>query len=132
RPEWKPTSARWGNDKLMAECKLIDLDQPFSRSTGDDADKWGLQMSKIASCVEADGDNKNVADLLRWGSKVEASKPVAPNKSIFGLLVEILGGFIPSKGEPSWLTKLWREISDLLVDDSTFNDMKLMNKLLPL
>ncbi|MEW6057195.1 MAG: hypothetical protein AB1540_11330 [Bdellovibrionota bacterium] len=134
RGPWNPLPPNWPLTVEGAQaCVAIDVDIPFSQ-TG--SGKWNDQMGKIASCVNANGNNIEVANLLNYGKTIE----VREKKSILAFLVDLAADIIPgenllrfrvSSNQRTLHQTIYDELSDLMTDDPSLRDMKEMNSTLP-
>lgn len=132
RPAWKPDPAWWPQDYDRVQgCYDINLDLPFGNPfPGETAGRstWERQMGQIASCVNANHGNAEAESFLNYG----VSQKVKDDRSFLGTVVDLMADFIPTGGERARLQNIYDELSDLMLDDASFRDMKTMNEMLPL
>lgn len=128
RPSWNPLPAKWPkNSDGVQACYAIDLDLKFGDAVGSGAVHWHDQMEKIAACVDANDENRELADFIRYGNNA----PVSKGRSMLAMLVDMVKDLIPGDDDPN-LRDIFDELTDLMVNESTFRDMKAMNDLLPM
>ena len=131
RPAWRPLPAYWPQDPARVQaCYDINVDLPFGNPfPGTDGGRveWERQMGKIASCVNANGQNAELESFLNYGIRQKMSG----GKSFLGKLTELLADFIPSGGDQERLKNVYDELSDLMTENGSFADLKAMNGILP-
>jgi hypothetical protein len=128
RPDWHPIPASWPKNQAGVQaCYNLNLDLKFGQSVGQGAKDWHDQMENLASCVNANEENPEAADFLRYGNNVT----VQPGKSLLAMMVDLIKDIIPADDD-SELKAVYDELTDLMIDEPTFQDTKELNRMLPL
>lgn len=143
RPAWDFTDSPAFKDIARGNsCSAINLDLRFGKPWGsndDDRVAWENQVKQIAACSHANLNNEKLEAFLLYG----VDRKVRDSQSFVGSVVDLAADLIPydvsvCKGDSAEdrarcvrLQAIYDEFSDLMVDKSSFEDMKAMNGLLP-
>ncbi|MBI3558601.1 MAG: hypothetical protein HY074_20220 [Deltaproteobacteria bacterium] len=128
RPAWVPAPATWPvNPAGVQACYALNFDVRFGDTLGSNARAWHDQMDNVAACANANGDNAALEQFLHYGNTAE----VTAGRSMLAWLVNLASDIIPSADDPM-MRGIYDELTNLMVDPSSFADMQAMNRMLPL
>lgn len=119
-PAWNPAAPYWPWEHAdISACHEMSIEKALSPPSLGNQDPWIREMKLYARCIDADRkaseQSQAIVDFMDYGLEKKIGQ-----QTFIGYLVDLAAGFVRTSLN---LSKVYDELSDLLLRNDTFNDL---------